>query len=104
MPDVAGEAVYRNQTYVNSLLSVFNFCSWTPPCLPAHPGHPGGTTERMINSHQARDFRGALEQAEITGRPVRFLRWGYELPVLSLEELSRRNVCRFASTGRCVGI
>ena len=51
---------------------------------------------------QARDFRGALEQAELTGRPVRFLRWGYELPVLSLEELSKRSVRRFASTGRYV--
>ncbi|CAN0037806.1 unnamed protein product, partial [Ectocarpus sp. 13 AM-2016] len=51
---------------------------------------------------QARDYRGALEQAERTGRPVRFLRWGHELPFLSLEELSRRNVCRFACTGRYV--
>eukprot|EP00903_Cladosiphon_okamuranus_P007176 g6968.t1 len=51
---------------------------------------------------QARDFQGALEQAELTSRPVRFLRWGYELPVLSLEELSKRNVRRFASTGRYV--
>ncbi|CBN76487.1 conserved unknown protein [Ectocarpus siliculosus] len=51
---------------------------------------------------QARDYRGALEQAERTGRPVRFLRWGHELPFLSLEELSRRNVCRFAYTGRYV--
>ncbi|CAM9814166.1 unnamed protein product [Ectocarpus fasciculatus] len=51
---------------------------------------------------QARDYRGTLEQAERTGRPVRFLRWGHELPFLSLEELSRRNVCRFASAGRYV--
>ncbi|CAM9524964.1 unnamed protein product, partial [Scytosiphon promiscuus] len=51
---------------------------------------------------QARDYRAALEQAELTGRPVRFLRWGHELPVLSLEELSRRNVCRFATTGRYI--
>ena len=49
---------------------------------------------------KARDFRGALEQAESTGRPVRFLRWGYELPRLGLDELSRRNVYRFATTGR----
>ena len=56
----------------------------------------------MIIHHQARDFRGALEQAEVTGRPVRFLRWGHELPVLSLAELSKRNVCRFASTGRYI--
>ncbi|CAM9754506.1 unnamed protein product, partial [Laminaria digitata] len=51
------------------------------------------------NTQQARDFQGALEQAELTGRPVRFVRWGHELPFLSLEELSRRNVYRFASTG-----
>ena len=55
----------------------------------------------MMRTHvKARDYRGALEQAELTGRPVRFLRWGYELPVLRLGELSRRNVRRFASTGR----
>ncbi|CAN0081119.1 unnamed protein product, partial [Hapterophycus canaliculatus] len=51
---------------------------------------------------QARDYRVALQQAELTGRPVRFLRWGHELPLLSLEELSRRNVCRFAATGRFI--
>ena len=54
----------------------------------------------FLGGEQARDFRGALEQAELTGRPVRFVRWGHELPHLSLEELSRRNVYRFASTGR----
>ena len=54
----------------------------------------------FVWADQARDYRGALEQAELTGRPVRFVRWGYELPFLSLEELSRRNVYRFASTGR----
>lgn len=47
-----------------------------------------------------RDFRGALDVAWKAGRPVRFVRWGYELPAVSLAELSRRNVCRFASTGR----
>ncbi|CAM9807672.1 unnamed protein product [Pylaiella littoralis] len=53
---------------------------------------------------QARDYSWALEQAQLTGRPVRFLRWGHELPFLSLEELSRRNVCRFASTGRYIEV
>ena len=53
---------------------------------------------------QARDYAVALRCAEESNRPVKFVRWGHELPELSTEELVRRNVERFVATGRYIPV
>lgn len=48
------------------------------------------------------NYRPSLFAAEKSGRPVRFIRWSIELPRVSLVELYRRNIGRFAATGKFV--
>lgn len=47
-------------------------------------------------------YANALDLAMQTRRPVRFVRWGSELPRISIEELYIRNVQRFLKTGRYI--
>lgn len=49
-----------------------------------------------------RDYKSALHAAHQSNRPVHFVRWGVELPVVPLEELYRRNIIRYLRTGRYV--
>lgn len=49
-------------------------------------------------------YRDILTLAHKHGRPVRFVRWGAELPAVSLTELYTRNICRFLATGRYIPI
>ena len=51
-----------------------------------------------------RDYESALHLAERTGRPVEFARWGCELPRVEITELLRRNLHRFAETGRYIPV
>lgn len=47
-------------------------------------------------------FRQVLDLAYSHGRPVKFLRWGAEIPFVSLMELYSRNVRRFIESGRYI--
>jgi hypothetical protein len=47
-------------------------------------------------------YRCVLDLAHRYGRPVRFVRWGAELPAVPLTELYLRNIRRFLSTGRYI--
>mmetsp|Transcript_5429 Transcript_5429/g.5567 ORF Transcript_5429/g.5567 Transcript_5429/m.5567 type:complete len:422 (-) Transcript_5429:747-2012(-) len=47
-------------------------------------------------------FADILAIAVQTKRPLRFIRWGYELPKVSFEELIERNISTFLSTGRYI--
>lgn len=49
-----------------------------------------------------RDYTSALTAAAQAQRPVVFVRWGHELPKVSLTELLRRNVVRVCATGRYI--
>ena len=50
----------------------------------------------------AKDYSRALEIAGKCGRPVKFVRWGYELPRVTCRELFLRNVLRYLKTGRYI--
>lgn len=52
----------------------------------------------------ARDYTAALKCAEESGRSVKFVRWGHELPVVPTKELLRRNLERLAKTGRYIPV
>lgn len=47
-------------------------------------------------------YRGVLDLAYRYQRPVKFIRWGKELPSVSLTELYTRNIRRFLACGRYV--
>jgi len=51
---------------------------------------------------KSKDFAEALYIAMIHNRPVKFIRWGKEIPEVPLNELFQRNLVRFASTGRYI--
>lgn len=48
------------------------------------------------------EYASTLKAAEESGRPVKFIAWGYRLPELPRQELLRRNVARFRNTGRYI--
>ena len=56
----------------------------------------GNTNTRVGN------YRPSLFAAEKSERPVTFIRWSIELPRVSIIELYRRNLRRFAATGKFV--
>ena len=49
-----------------------------------------------------RDYLFALELAEKSGRPIRFVRSGFELEPVTLQSLIRRNIGRYLKTGRYI--
>jgi hypothetical protein len=64
----------------------------------SHPGPVGWGNTNL----SAREYKAALSAAHAAGRPVRFVLWGDALPVLSLEELFRRNLLRALRTGKYI--
>eukprot|EP01034_Spumella_vulgaris_P022411 gene22411-28535_t len=57
------------------------------------------------NTNLSPDFyKETLSFAAKNSRVVRFIRWGQEIPAVSLKELAERNVKRFLSTGRYASI
>lgn len=49
------------------------------------------------------EYTAALEAAQEAGRPVKFVAWGtHRLPKTTRQELLRRNVARFRTTGRYI--
>ncbi|KAG5188117.1 hypothetical protein JKP88DRAFT_267700 [Tribonema minus] len=63
--------------------------------------HPGPVAWGNTNT-KSKDYREALECAQAVNRPVRYLRWGHELPAVPLRDLFARDLRRFAATGRYV--
>merc|ERR1712146_844757 len=51
---------------------------------------------------QARDYKIALEYAYREQRPVYFIRYGHELPILHIEELCYRNLFRYITQGKYI--
>ncbi|KAG5174929.1 hypothetical protein JKP88DRAFT_203976 [Tribonema minus] len=51
---------------------------------------------------RARDYAAALATAQECTRPVHFVRYGHEIPAISIRELFGRNLRRFAATGRFI--
>lgn len=47
-----------------------------------------------------RFYKDVLAYAEKYSRPVRFVRWGEELPAVGLDVLLQRSVLHFLETGR----
>ena len=64
---------------------------------------PGHVAWGNTNTN-ARDYTAALKCAEESGRPVKFVRWGHELPVVPTEELLKRNLERLVKTGRYIPV
>ena len=53
---------------------------------------------------QIRDFDDVLVAAQISKRPVRFIRWGLEIPRVSFSELIEINIERFMKTGKYASV
>lgn len=51
---------------------------------------------------KTRDYLNALELAEKSGRPIHFVRSGFELDPVTLHDLIQRNLKRFFKTGRYI--
>eukprot|EP00953_Heterococcus_sp_UTEX-ZZ885_P001287 1205-Heterococcus_DN1.PRE.1 len=63
--------------------------------------HIGVVAWSNTNS-KSKDYRDALRAAHDSGRPVRFIRWKYELSAVPLQELFARDLRRFAAEGRYI--
>jgi hypothetical protein len=86
IPQAIPDAVAECKQILDNLMKYNNYVSW-------------GNTNLFPSN-----YADALKLASITKYNVKFIKWGFELPKLNLNQLYIRNIKRFLLTGKYVPI